>query len=115
VKMSVSRQMIAIMSAMALGIAAMNILWPMIPLYLISIRVTPKIVGLMLSVAMAGIVIGEDFWGWVADKRGAKLPLKVGTFVSGLIASFLVLTQNISLIFTIFSFWVASIGPFWFH
>lgn len=75
--MTVSRQMIAIMSVMALGILAMSILGPMIPLYLTSIGVTPEIVGLMLSVSMVGMVIDEGFWGWVADKRGTKLPLKV--------------------------------------
>jgi len=69
--------MIAIMSVMALGILAMSILGPMIPLYLTSIGVTPEIVGLMLSVSMVGMVIDEGFWGWVADKRGTKLPLKV--------------------------------------
>jgi MFS family permease len=97
--------MIAIMSVMALGILAMSILGPMIPLYLTSIGVTPEIVGLMLSVYMGGMVIGEGFWGWVADKRGTKLPLKVGTFIAGLTVFCFVLTQNVSLIFTIFFFW----------
>ena len=105
VKMAASRQMIAIMSVMGLSILAMSILNPMMPLYLTSIGVTPEIVGLMLSVAMVGMVVGEGFWGWVADKRGIKLPLKVGTFVTGLTVCFFALTQNISLIFTIFFFW----------
>jgi MFS family permease len=103
--MAVSRQMIAIMSVVGLSALAMSILNPMMPLYLTSIEVTPEIVGLMLSVAMVGMVIGEGFWGWVADKRGIKLPLKVGTFVTGLAVCCFVLTQNVSLIFTIFFFW----------
>lgn len=103
--MTVGRQMITIMSVMGLSVLAMSILNPMMPLYLTSIGVTPEIVGLMLSVAMVGMVVGEGFWGWVADKRGIKLPLKVGTFVTGLAVCCFVLTQNVSLIFTIFFFW----------
>ena len=97
--------MITIMSIMALGVLAMSILQPMMPLYLTSIGVTPEIVGLMLSVAMVGMVIGESSWGWVADKIGTKLPLTVGTFISGLAVFCFVLTQNIALIFIIFFSW----------
>jgi MFS family permease len=104
-KLTVSRQMITVMSIMALGALAMSILQPMIPLYLTSIGVTPEIVGLMLSVAMVGMVIGESSWGWVADKMGAKLPLKIGTFISGLAVFCFVFTQNVPFIFTIFFFW----------
>ena len=104
-KMTVSRSMIAIMSVMGLSTLAMSILNPMIPLYLTSIGVTPEIIGLMLSVAMVGMLIGEGFWGWVADKRGIKLPLKVGTFITGLAVLCFVLTRNPSLIFAIFFFW----------
>ena len=104
-KMTVSRSMIAIMSVMGLSTLAMSILNPMIPLYLTSIGVTPEIIGLMLSVAMVGMLIGEGFWGWVADKRGIKLPLEVGTFITGLAVLCFVLTRNPSLIFAIFFFW----------
>ena len=90
---------------MALGVLAMSILQPMMPLYLTSIGATPKIVGLMLSVAMVGMVIGESSWGWVADKTGAKLPMTVGTFISGLVVFCFVLIQNVALIFTIFFLW----------
>lgn len=94
-----------ILSVMALGVLAMSILQPMMPLYLTSIGVTPEIVGLMLSVSMVGMVIGESSWGWVADKIGNKLPLKVGTFLSGLAVLSFVFTQNIAFIFTIFFSW----------
>ena len=104
-KLTVSRQMITVMSVMALGVLAMSILQPMMPLYLTSIGVTPEIVGLMLSVAMTGMVIGESSWGWVADKTGAKIPMRVGTFISGLVVFCFVLTQNVAFIFTIFFLW----------
>ena len=104
-KLTVSRQMITVISIMALGVLAMSILQPMMPLYLTSIGVTPEIVGLMLSVAMVGMVFGESSWGWVADKTGARLPMTVGTFISGLAVFSFVLTQSIALIFTIFFLW----------
>jgi PPP family 3-phenylpropionic acid transporter len=97
--------MIIVMSIMALSALAMSILQPMVPLYLTSIGVTPQIIGLMLSLAMVGMVIGESSWGWVADKMGIKFPLIVGTFISGLTVFCFVLTQNMALTFTIFFLW----------
>ncbi len=104
-KLTVSQQVITVMSIMALGVLAMSILQPMMPLYLTSIGVTPEIVGLTLSVAMLGMVIGESSWGWVADKKGTKLPMAVGTFISGLTVFCFILTQNIAIIYTIFFLW----------
>jgi len=51
------------------------------------------------------MVIGESSWGWVADKMGTELPMRVGTFISGLAVFCFVLTQNMALIFTIFFLW----------
>ena len=104
-KLTVSRQMITVMSIMAMGIFAMSILQPMMPLYLTSIGATPVTVGLMLSVAMIGMVIGESSWGLIADKTGIKLPMIVGTFISGLAVFCFVFTQNMAFVFTIFFLW----------
>jgi len=104
-KKIVSSEMVIVITIMALSVLAMSILQPMLPLYLIDIRVTPEILGLMFSVAMLGMVIGESSWGWVADRVGLKIPLSIGTFVSAIVAFFFVLTQNVPAIFTIFFFW----------
>ena len=104
-KKVVSSDMATVMAIMALAILAMSILQPMLPLYLASIGVAPEILGLIFSAAMVGMVIGESSWGWVADKVGLKIPLSVGTFVSGLVVFSLVLTQKIPAIFSIFFFW----------
>jgi MFS family permease len=101
----VSGQMSTVLTVMALGILAMSILQPMLPLYLTDIGVTPEILGLMFSVAMVGMVIGESSGGWVADKVGLRIPMSAGTFVSGLIVSLFVLTRSVSIIFVIFFFW----------
>jgi MFS family permease len=90
---------------MGLGILAMNIMRPILPLYLTSIGVSPKILGLMFSVAMAGMLFGEISWGWVADKIGIKLPLSVGTTIFGLITLLFAYAQNISSLFIVFLFW----------
>jgi len=97
--------MITVMAVMGLSVLSMSILNPMMPLYLTSIDVTPDTVGLMLSIAMVGMVIGEGFWGWVGDRRGIQLPLKIGTFITGLSAACFVLTESVPLIYTIFFFW----------
>jgi len=90
---------------MGLGVLATNIIRPILPLYLTSIGVSPKTLGLMFSVAMVGMVFGEVSWGWVADKIGVKLPLSVGTTIFGLITLFFALTQDISFLFIVFLFW----------
>ena len=74
-------------------------------MYLTSIGVTPELIGLIVSVAMVGMVIGESTGGWMADKIGIKIPLIVGTFISGLSVLCFALTQNIAAVFTIFFFW----------
>ncbi|MFC1933296.1 MFS transporter [Chloroflexota bacterium] len=94
-----------VIAILGLGALAMSILQPILPLYLTSIGVTPKILGLMFSVAMVGMVFGESFWGWVADKVGLKIPLSVGTFICGLVVLCFVLTQNIPTIFLLLFFW----------
>lgn len=104
----VSSQMSTVMTIMALGVLAMSIIQPMLPLYLTDIGVTPEILGLMFAMAMVGMVIGESFGGWVADRAGLKIPMSAGTFVSGLIVSLFVLTRNVPIIFVIFFFWGLS-------
>ena len=90
---------------MGLGILATNIVRPILPLYLASIGVSPEVLGLMFSVAMAGMMFGEVSWGWVADKIGIKLPLSVGTTIFGLITLLFAYTQNIPSLFIVFLFW----------
>ena len=104
-KKIVSSELVTVIAIMGLGVSAMSILQPILPLYLTSIGVTPEILGLMLSVAMVGMVIGESSWGWVADKVGLKIPLSTGTFICALSVFFFVLTQNVPAIFLIFFFW----------
>jgi len=90
---------------MGLGVLAMNIMRPILPLHLTSIGVSPKMLGLMFAAAMVGMVFGEVSWGWVADKIGVKLPMSVGTTICGLITLFFVFTRNIPSLFIVFLFW----------
>jgi len=103
------------MAILGLGVLAMSILGPVIPLYLTSIDVSPEILGLMLSVAMVGMVIGESSWGWVADKVGLKIPLNIGTFLCAGVVLLFIVTEKVPAIFLIFFFWgivrSALIGP----
>jgi MFS family permease len=102
---TINGQRITVITAMGLGVLAMNIMRPILPLYLTSIGVSPRILGLMFSMAMVGMVFGESSWGWVADKIGIKLPLSVGTTICGLITLFFAFTQNIPALFIVFLFW----------
>lgn len=104
-KRIVSSEFITVTAVMGLGVLSSSILQPILPLYLISINISPELLGLMFSVAMVGMVIGESGWGWVADKIGLKLPLGVGTTVCGLVVLFFLFTKNISIIFLLFFLW----------
>jgi MFS family permease len=104
-KKIISSKLFIIAGIFGLELLAEGILEPILPLYLTSIGVAPKILGLMVSVSWLGMTISEAFWGWIADKAGPKIPLSVGTFISGLMVFSFVLVRNVPAIFTIFLFW----------
>lgn len=94
---------------------AMAVLQPVLPLYLTSIGVVPTILGLMFSVAMIGMVIGESSGGWIADKVGLKIPLSAGTFLCAPAVLCFVFARSTAAIFLVFFFWgvvrAAIFGP----
>jgi len=100
-----SGELVLVVTIMALGVLAMSIVSPVLPLYLTSIDVSPEMIGFMFSIAMVGMMLGESSWGWVADKLGLKLPLVMGTAVSGLLVLCFTFTSTIPLIFLIFFVW----------
>jgi MFS family permease len=98
-------ELVIVMTIMGIGALSMSILQPMLPLYLDHIGVAPAVLGLMFSVAMVGMVIGESSWGWVADKIGLRVPLLVGTAACGAVVLSFLSTQNVPVLFTIFFVW----------
>jgi PPP family 3-phenylpropionic acid transporter len=102
---NIKKEMAAVIAIMGLGTLAMSILGPMMPLYLTSIGVGPATVGLMLSVAMVGMAIGETSWGWLADRAGLQLAMNTGTFLCGLSVLLFIFTRNYAAIFAIFFLW----------
>jgi MFS family permease len=114
-KRLVNRELLVMMAIIGLSVMAMAVLQPVLPLYLTSIGVNPTTLGLMLSVAMVGMVLGESTGGWIADKAGLKIPLAVGTFLCAPVVFAFSLTRNTSAIFLIFLSWgifrAAIFGP----
>ncbi len=104
-KRTANSELVIVIAIMGIGALAMSILRPMLPLYIDHIGVDTTTLGLMFSVAMVGMVIGESSWGWVADRIGLRVPLGVGTALCGVVVFSFVLTQNIPAIFAIFFFW----------
>jgi MFS family permease len=98
-------ELAAVITILGLGSLAMAIPSPILPLYLTSIGITPTILGLILSVNMVGMVIGEPSMGWLADKVGLKIPLSIGTYFCGLAVLCFIFTHNILAIFLIALFW----------
>jgi len=98
----INRELISVITVMGLGVLAISMLQPILPLYLTAIGVSPEVLGLMFSVAMVGMVIGESGWGWVADRIGIRLPLTMGTTVCAVVVICFVFTTHIILVFLIF-------------
>lgn len=107
-KKRVSGNLIVIITVLALGAFAMSMLTPILPLYLTSIGIVPSIMGIIISISMAGMVFGEGYWGWFADRADIKIPLIVGTTVSSIIVFCLAFFRNIILIFILFFLWGLS-------
>ncbi|HEX9976590.1 MAG TPA: MFS transporter [Dehalococcoidales bacterium] len=114
-KRLIRSELVMVMAIMGLSVMAMAVLQPVLPLYLTSININPTTLGLMFSVAMVGMVLGESTGGWIADKAGLKIPLAVGTFLCAPVVFAFTLTRNTSAIFLIFLFWgifrAAIFGP----
>jgi MFS family permease len=104
-KRTIGIEFVAVIVVLGLGSLAMGILTPILPLYLTSIGITPMILGLILSVNMMGMMIGEPSLGWLADKVGLKIPLSIGTYFCGLTVLCFIFTENIPAIFLIALFW----------
>jgi len=102
---NIGRELTIVIAVVGLGVLAMAMLQPVLPLYLTSLGVNPKILGFMFSTAMVGMVLGESGWGWAADKVGVRLPLGVGTIVSALVVICFAFPRNTVFLFTIFFFW----------
>lgn len=94
-----------IVTIFGMAAVAMSLLQPILPLYLTSIDIPPEFIGLMISVSMIAMAIGEGYWGWVADKVGVRIPLYVGTFVCGITVLFFVLAESVMVLFVVFFFW----------
>ncbi len=94
-----------VVTVFGMAAMAMSLLQPVMPLYLASIDISPELIGLMISTSMVAMAIGEGYWGWVADRVGARIPLSMGTLVSGLLVLSFVLTESVFFLFTIFFFW----------
>jgi MFS family permease len=101
----VDGKLLAVIAILGIGSLAMAIPHPILPLYLTSIGITPTILGLIQSVTMVGMMIGEPSLGWLADKVGLRIPLSIGTIFCGLAILCFIFTENTSAIFFIALIW----------
>ncbi|OGO20443.1 MAG: hypothetical protein A2Z15_01730 [Chloroflexi bacterium RBG_16_50_11] len=104
-KKTFNRELASVIAIVSLAVMSMSVLQPVLSLYLDSINIEPAIIGLMFSVGMAGMVLGESSAGWLADKIGVKIPLGLGTIGCVPLVLGFAFTQNVPFIFTIFLLW----------
>ena len=102
---NIDRELTIVIGVVGLAIMATSLLQPMLPLYLTSIGVGPAVLGLLFSVGMLGMVLGEFAGGWLADRSGIRIPMLIGTFLSAPLLLSFVLVRSTALIFAVFFFW----------
>lgn len=100
-----NRELVSVIAAVSLGFLAMSIVMPLLPLFLTSIGVSEAMVGLMFSLGMVGVAVGESFGGWLADKIGVRIPLGIGIVLSIPLIMLFAFTVNVPFIFTLFLLW----------
>jgi MFS family permease len=104
-KPSNTRQIFAVAFVMGAASLSMGILRPVLPLYLSDIGLGPSLLGLIVSVSMVGMVIGESLSGWLADRSGLRLPLLIATVVCGLVIVSFLISPAIPMLFLVGFFW----------
>jgi MFS family permease len=109
------RSLITVSVILGIGALAMGILRPILPLYLAEVGLNPSTLGLVVSVSMIGMVIGESLSGLVADRFGLRLPLVIGTVVCGAVMVSFVFSRAVPYLFVIGFLWgltrVMVVGP----
>jgi len=86
----------------SLVITSSGILSPILPLYLTSLAINPQELGLLFSVQMIAVAIGELTWGRVIDKMGINAALFAGTFLTAGITSLYLVVKSLPLFFILF-------------
>ena len=110
-----SRELISVIGIVGLATMAMGLLQPVLPLYLTDIGINPTALGLMFSAGMMGMVLGESFGGWLADRKGIRAPLFIGTFFCIPMVLAFIIFKNTATLFVVFFIWgvvrAAVFGP----
>lgn len=94
--------------------AALGVLLPFWGLYLQDRGFSALAIGELMAVLMATKIVAPNLWGWIADKRGARLPIvRLASLLSLLVFSAIFAVDGfwgIALVMTLFSFfWNASL------
>jgi MFS family permease len=76
-----SSELVVIFAIIGICYRSVFLLEPILPIYLTSsIGASPSITGLMFAVIVLGMVFGETWGGWAADRIGYKIPFFIATF-----------------------------------
>jgi MFS family permease len=108
-----SSELITVYTIISVCCMAVFLLEPILPIYLSSIGASPSVTGLMFAIIVLGMVFGETWGGWIADRMGPKIPLYVGTFICSGAILLLIFVKNIPGIFIIFLFWGLLRSTIW--
>jgi MFS family permease len=103
--MKISKNLSLVVSSFGMATLSWGIITPIMPIYITSIGIKPEMLGILFAVSWGGQIIGEIAGGWMADTRGFKLPIIVGTNGCIPIMLSLVVTQSFSWLLPVFFIW----------
>jgi predicted MFS family arabinose efflux permease len=113
IRKALSSELVTVYTIISVCYMSVFLLEPILPIYLSSIGASPSVTGLMFAVIVLGMVFGETWGGWIADRLGPKIPLYFGTFICSGAVLLLIFIKNIPGIFIIFIFWGLLRSTIW--
>jgi MFS family permease len=113
VRKALSNELVTVIAVTGMCYMSVFLLEPILPIYLASIGASPSTTGLLFAVIVLGMIFGETWGGWMADKTGPKIPLLVATYLCAFAVIFLFFVKDIPGIFIIFFFWGLLRSAIW--
>ena len=81
---------------------SVNLIKPILPLFIADKGINPKTIGYLFSVRMLAIGIGEILWGWIVDKIDLKLLLCSGMIIFGMAIGGLLIANSTFVLYVLF-------------
>lgn len=95
-------ELVVVLGLTTTTFVALSGLTPILPLYINSLGVDPRVIGLMFAVMGLAFATGEISWGWIIDRFDPRIAFLAGTFLYALAISCFLFSQAVAWFFLCF-------------